>query len=116
MFTLESTIPYAGEPLDGLQVMGVLETRALEFENIIITDFNDELYPGRSRSNSFIPYVLRVGFDMPTLDRQNAIFAYNFYRMLSYAKNVWLITNSASDEQHSGEVSRYFYQLLCCVS
>ncbi len=112
MFTLESTIPYAGEPLDGLQVMGVLETRALEFENIIITDFNDELYPGRSRSNSFIPYVLRVGFDMPTLDRQNAIFAYNFYRMLSYAKNVWLITNSASDEQHSGEVSRYFYQLL----
>ena len=112
MLTLESTIPYAGEPLDGLQVMGVLETRALEFDNIIITDFNDELYPGRSHSNSFIPYVLRVGFDMPTPDRQNAIFAYNFYRMLSHAKNVWLITNSTSDDQHSGEVSRYYYQLL----
>lgn len=112
MLTLESSVPYAGEPLDGLQVMGVLETRALDFDNIIITDFNDDLYPGRSRGNSFIPYLLRVGFDMPTPDRQNAIFAYNFYRMLSYAKNVWFIANSTADEQHSGEVSRYFYQLL----
>jgi hypothetical protein len=112
MLTLETTIPYEGEPLDGLQVMGVLETRALDFDNIIITDFNDDLYPGRSRGNSFVPYVLRVGFDMPTPDRQNAIFAYNFYRMLSYAKNVWLIANSTADEQHSGEVSRYYYQML----
>ena len=111
MLTLESSVPYAGEPLDGLQVMGVLETRALDFDNIIITDFNDDLYPGRSRGNSFIPYLLRVGFDMPTPDRQNAIFAYNFYRMLSYAKNVWFIANSTADEQHSGEISRYFYQL-----
>lgn len=112
MLTLETTIPYEGEPLDGLQVMGVLETRALDFDNIIITGFNDDLYPGRSRGNSFIPYVLRVGFDMPTPDRQNAIFAYNFYRMLSYAKNVWLIANSTADDQHSGEVSRYFYQMM----
>ena len=112
MLTLESTIPYVGEPLDGLQVMGVLETRALDFDNIIITDFNDDLYPGRSRNNSFIPYVLRVGFNMPTPDRQNAIFAYNFYRMLSYAKHVWFIANSTADDQHSGEVSRYYYQLL----
>lgn len=112
MLTLETTIPYEGEPLDGLQVMGVLETRALDFDNIIITDFNDDIYPGRSRGNSFIPYVLRVGFDMPTPDRQNAIFAYNFYRMLSYAKNVWLIANSMADDQHSGEVSRYFYQMM----
>ena len=111
MLTLETTIPYVGEPLDGLQVMGVLETRALDFDNVIITGFNDDLYPGRSSSNSFVPYTLRCGFDLPTPDRQNAIFAYNFYRMLSYAKRVWLITNSTADEQHSGEVSRYFYQL-----
>ena len=111
MLTAECSIPYAGEPLNGLQVMGVLETRALDFDNIIITDFNDDLYPGRSRSNSFVPYALRAGFNMPTLDRQNAIFAYNFYRMLSYAKHVWLITNSTADDQHSGEVSRYLYQL-----
>lgn len=111
MLTLETTIPYVGEPLDGLQVMGVLETRALDFDNVIITGFNDDLYPGRSSSNSFVPYTLRCGFDLPTPDRQNAIFAYNFYRMLSYAKRVWFITNSTADEQHSGEVSRYFYQL-----
>lgn len=111
MLTLETTIPYVGEPLDGLQVMGVLETRALDFDNVIITGFNDDLYPGRASSNSFVPYTLRCGFDLPTHDRQNAIFAYNFYRMLSYAKRVWFITNSTADEYHSGEVSRYFYQL-----
>ena len=111
MQTMQSTIPYTGEPLDGLQVMGVLETRALEFDNLIITGFNDDLYPGRAHNNSFIPYILRRGFDLPTPERQDAIFAYNFYRMLSYAKHVWLITNAVADEQHSGEVSRYFYQL-----
>lgn len=111
MLTMESTIPYAGEPLDGLQIMGVLETRALDFDNVIITGFNDDLYPGRSLGNSFIPYVLRCGFGMPTPDRQNAVFAYNFYRMISYAKRVWFISNSTADETHSGEVSRYYYQL-----
>lgn len=111
MLTLETTIPYAGEPLNGLQVMGVLETRALDFDNLIITGFNDDLYPGRTHSNSFIPYILRRGFGLPTPERQDAIFAYNFYRMLSYAQHVWLITNSVADEQHSGEVSRYLYQL-----
>ena len=111
MQTMETSIPYVGEPLDGLQVMGVLETRALDFDNLIITGFNDDLYPGRSRNNSFIPYILRRGFDLPTPERKDAIFAYNFYRMLSYAKKVWLITNSIADDTHSGEVSRYFYQL-----
>ena len=111
MLTMEASIPYVGEPLNGLQVMGVLETRALDFDNLIITGFNDDLYPGRTRSNSFVPYILRKGFGLPTPERQDAIFAYNFYRMLSYAKRVWFITNSTADEQHSGEVSRYFYQL-----
>ena len=111
MLTMQSSIPYAGEPLDGLQVMGVLETRALDFDNLIITGFNDDLYPGRGHSNSFIPQVLRRGFGLPTPERQDAIFAYNFYRMLSYAQHVWFITNAVADEQHSGEVSRYLYQL-----
>lgn len=111
MLTQEATIPYVGEPLDGLQIMGVLETRALDFDNVIITGFNDDQYLGRSLGNSFIPYVLRCGFGMPTPDRQNAVFAYNFYRMISYAKRVWFISNSMADENHSGEVSRYYYQL-----
>ena len=112
MLTIEMTIPYAGEPLEGLQIMGVLETRALDFDNIIITDFNDDIYPGRSRGNSFIPYTLRRGFDLPTVERQDAIFAYNFYRMFSHAQNIWFIANTRADEQHSGELSRYYYQLL----
>ena len=112
MLSMEMTIPYTGEPLEGLQIMGVLETRALEFDNIIITDFNDDTYPGRSRNNSFIPYTLRRGFDLPTIERQDAIFAYNFYRMLTHAKNIWFIANTHADEQHSGELSRYYYQLL----
>ena len=111
MLTLETSIPYVGEPLDGLQVMGVLETRALDFDNVIITGFNDELYPSRTRGNSFVPYTLRHGFGLPTPERQDAIFAYNFYRMLSYAKRVWLLTNSAVDGMRSGEVSRYLHQL-----
>jgi hypothetical protein len=112
MLTMDMTIPYTGEPLEGLQIMGVLETRALDFDNIIITDFNDDIYPGRSRGNSFIPYTLRRGFDLPTVERQDAIFAYNFYRMLSHAKNIWFIANTHADEQHSGELSRYYYQLI----
>lgn len=111
LLTMEATIPYIGEPLQGLQIMGVLETRALDFDNVIIADFNDDLYPGRSTGNSFIPYTLRCGFGMPTPDRQNAVFAYNFYRMISYAKRVWFISNTAVDDTHSGERSRYYYQL-----
>lgn len=112
MLSMEMTIPYTGEPLEGLQIMGVLETRALEFDNIIITDFNDDTYPGRSRNNSFIPYTLRRGFNLPTIERQDAIFSYNFYRMLSHAKNIWFIANTHADDQHSGELSRYYYQLI----
>ena len=105
------TIPYKGEPLEGLQVMGVLETRALDFEHIIITGFNDDIYPGNSIANSFIPYSFRCKAALPTSERKDAIFAYNFYRMISYAKDVWLLTNSKADDQHSGEPSRYLYQL-----
>lgn len=111
MLTMDTSIPYVGEPLDGLQVMGVLETRTLDFDQLIITGFNDELYPGRTHNASFIPYTLRRGFGLPTPERQDAIFAYNFYRMLSYAQHVWLISNTTADDTHSGEISRYLYQL-----
>ena len=105
----DRTIPYAGEPLEGLQIMGVLETRALDFDRLIITGFNDDLYPGSSTGHSFIPYTLRRGFGLPTPERQDAIFAYNFYRMLSYAKQVVFICNADTDNH--GEPSRYLSQL-----
>ncbi len=110
MLSAES-IAYTGEPLEGLQIMGILETRALDFDNIILTGFNDDLYPGNSITNSFIPYEVRCEYKLPTAERKDAIFAYNFYRMISYAKNVWFIANTRADEQHSGEPSRYLYQL-----
>ncbi len=110
MLSTES-IPYMGEPLEGLQVMGILETRALDFDNIILTGFNDDLYPGNSITNSFIPYEVRCEYYLPTVERKDAIFAYNFYRMIGYAKQVWFIANTRADEQHSGEPSRYLYQL-----
>ena len=105
----DRTIPYAGEPLEGLQIMGVLETRALDFDRLIITGFNDDLYPGTSTGHSFIPYTLRRGFGLPTPERQDAIFAYNFYRMLSYAREVVFICNA--DTENHGEPSRYLAQL-----
>ena len=72
------TIPFVGEPLDGLQIMGALETRGLEFENVIISSFNEGIYPKKSFSNSFIPYNLRKGFSLPTYEHQDAITSYNF--------------------------------------
>lgn len=111
MLTMDMTIPYVGEPLNGLQVMGILETRALDFDTLILTDFNDDIYPGATRGNSYIPYTLRKGFGLPTPERQDAILAYNFYRMLAYARQVYLITSTQADDRHSGEPSRYLYQL-----
>lgn len=106
------TIPFEGEPLEGLQVMGVLESRGIDFENLIISSVNDEVLPGSAVQNSFIPYDLRMAYNLPTQERQDAIFAYNFYRLLSGAKRVWLLQNTVSDDRQSGEVSRYVYQLI----
>ena len=108
---LSLSVSFSGEPLSGLQVMGVLETRVLDFENIIILSMNEGVFPLKKPSNSFIPYTLRNGFDMPTYEFQDSIFAYHFYRMISRAKNVYLLYDTRSEGSQSGEVSRYFYQI-----
>ena len=105
------SVSFSGEPLSGLQVMGVLETRVLDFENIIILSMNEGVFPLKKPSNSFIPYTLRNGFDMPTYEFQDSIFAYHFYRMISRAKNVYLLYDTRAEGAQSGEVSRYFYQI-----
>ena len=105
------TIPFIGEPLDGLQIMGVLETRGLDFENLIITSFNEGVYPQKSSTNSFIPYNLRRGFELPTTEHQDAITAYNFYRLIHRAKRIFFLYDSRTEGMQTGEVSRFMQQL-----
>ena len=105
------SIPFRGEPLSGLQIMGVLETRALDFENLIILSMNEGIFPVKKVAPSFIPYNLRRGFGMATTEHQDSIYAYYFYRMISRAKRVFLLYDSRTEGLKSGEVSRYVYQL-----
>jgi len=105
------TIPFVGEPLDGLQIMGVLETRGLDFENLIITSFNEGIFPAKSSANSFIPYNLRRGFELPTTEHQDAITAYNFYRLIHRAKRIYFLYDSRTEGMQTGEVSRFMHQL-----
>ena len=104
-------VPFTGEPLSGLQIMGILETRLLDFENLYITSINEGVFPKTDASLSFIPYNLRRGFGLPTIEYQDAIYAYYFYRLLQRAKNITYIYNSSSDGLQTGEMSRFLYQL-----
>ncbi|MDH6354979.1 hypothetical protein M2132_001316 [Dysgonomonas sp. PH5-45] len=105
------SIPFSGEPLSGLQIMGVLETRVLDFENLIILSMNEGVFPQRKAANSFIPYNLRQGFELPTYEHQDSVFAYHFYRMISRARNIYLLYDTRTDGLQTGEVSRYVNQL-----
>lgn len=105
------SIPFVGEPLDGLQVMGVLETRGLDFDYLIITSFNEGIFPQKSTINSFIPYNLRRGFELPTTEHQDAITAYNFYRLIHRAKKIFFLYDSRSESGQTAEVSRFMHQL-----
>ena len=105
------SVPFRGEPLKGLQIMGPLETRALDFRNLIILSVNEGVFPRRNVSSSFIPPELRKGFGLPTYEYQDAVWAYYFYRMISRAENVWMLTDSRTEGLKSGEESRYIKQL-----
>lgn len=105
------TVAFSGEPLSGLQVMGVLETRAVDFDNLIILSMNEGVFPAKPQTNTFIPMNLRHAFGMPTQEHRDAVFAYHFYRLISRAKNVIMIYDSRSEGMQSGEPSRYIKQL-----
>lgn len=104
-------IPFHGEPLSGLQVMGVLETRVLDFNNIIILSMNEGLFPVKNATGSFIPYHLRKGFGLPVQEHQESIWAYHFYRMIQRAGRVIMLYDTRTDGLQSGEVSRFVHQL-----
>jgi len=105
------TIPFRGEPLSGLQIMGVLETRALDFDRLIILSMNEGIFPLRKAANSFIPYNLRRGFGLPTYEHQDSVWAYHFYRLIYRASYVSLLYDTRSNGLQTGEVSRFVHQL-----
>ncbi len=105
------SVPFTGEPLKGLQVMGPLETRALDFRNLVILSSGEGVFPRRSSGTSFIPPELRKGFGLPTYEYQDAVWAYYFYRMIRRAENVWMVYDSRTEGLRAGEESRYIKQL-----
>ncbi|NVK53622.1 MAG: PD-(D/E)XK nuclease family protein [Flavobacteriaceae bacterium] len=104
-------IAFQGEPLQGLQLMGMLETRMLDFENVIITSVNEHILPKSSSQNSFIPFDVKLDVGLPTYKEKDAIFSYHFFRLLQRAKNIYLLYNSENDTFGGGEKSRFITQL-----
>lgn len=110
---LSSTnIPFHGEPAIGLQVMGVLETRNLDFRHLVLLSTNEGQLPKNGGDSSFIPYNLRKAFGMTTIEHKIAVYAYYFYRLLQRAEKVTLMYNNSSDGLNRGEWSRFMLQFL----
>ncbi len=105
------SVPFSGEPLAGLQIMGPLEIRSLDFENLIILSANEDVFPRAGTAHSLIPYNLRRGFELPTYELQDAVGAYHFYRSICRAKNVYMLYDSRTSGLRSAEESRYIKQL-----
>ena len=105
------SVPFTGEPLSGIQIMGILETRALDFRNIIMLSVNEGILPSSNPRSSFIPYSIRVAFALPVINHQESIYAYHFYRLLHRSENVTFIYNSGSEGLETGEMSRFLTQL-----
>ena len=106
------SIPFHGEPAIGLQVMGVLETRNLDFRHLLLLSVNEGQLPKTGGDASFVPYNLRKAFGMTTIDHKIAVYAYYFYRLLQRAEKVTLMYNTASDGINRGEISRFLLQFL----
>lgn len=106
-----ATVPFIGEPLRGLQIMGVLETRTLDFEYLIMVGVNEGVLPSGKTVNSFLPNDLKRVFGLPLYFEKDAIYAYHFYRLLQRAKFIDLIYDSETDEMGKGEKSRFVSQL-----
>ena len=104
-------VSFEGEPLTGLQIMGVLETRTLDFENVIITSVNEGTFPEGKNQNSFIPHDIKRELDLPTFKEKDAIYTYHFYHLLQRAKNIYLLYNTENEGIDAGEKSRFISQL-----
>lgn len=107
----EDSLDFFGEPLRGLQLMGVLETRLLSFDHLVMTSVNEDVLPAGRSENSFIPYDIKRAFGLPTHREKDAIYAYHFYRLLQGTKHAVLLYNTESDGMNSGEASRFIEQI-----
>ncbi len=105
------SIPFSGEPLQGIQIMGMLETRNLDFKNVIILGVNEGICPATSGSFSLITEQIRSAFRLPNIRHADAMYAYYFYRLLQRAENVTMVYNNVSGYNNLKEVSRFVYQL-----
>ncbi|MDR0506308.1 MAG: PD-(D/E)XK nuclease family protein [Dysgonamonadaceae bacterium] len=106
------TVPFHGEPVKGLQVMGVLETRALDFKNILMLSVNEGFMPGTNIENTFIPQFLRQHFELNTVEKQDSIYAYYFYRLIQRAEEITFVYNTDKTQMGKAEISRLLLQLL----
>lgn len=105
-------IPFTGEPLKGLQIMGVMETRNLDFDNVYMLSLNEGMLPAPSRQGSYIPHSIRKAYALPAFEHQDAFYAYLFYRLLQRADTIHLYYNTEPDIIGNGEMSRYLQQLI----
>lgn len=107
-----TSIPFHGEPAEGIQVMGVLETRNLDFDHILVLSCNEGKLPKGVNDSSFIPYSLRKAYGLTTVENKVAIFAYYFHSMLQRAHDITLTYNNATEDGQSGEMSRFMLQMM----
>ncbi|MBU2937945.1 PD-(D/E)XK nuclease family protein [Lacinutrix sp. C3R15] len=106
-----ATLDFQGEPLQGLQIMGMLESRVLDFETVIIASVNEGVLPSGKTNNSFIPFDVKIENQLPTYKEKDAVYTYHFYRLLQRAKNVYILYNTEADVLTGGEKSRFITQL-----
>lgn len=108
---VKEKVDFKGEPLQGLQIMGMLESRNLDFETVIITSVNEGILPSGKSVNSFLPFDVKIDFGLPTYREKDAVYAYHFYRLLQRANNIYLLYNTEPDVLEGGEKSRFLLQL-----
>lgn len=107
-----TSIPFHGEPLEGIQIMGVLETRNLDFDNLLILSCNEGCLPAKVNDSSFIPHNVRRAYNLTTVENKVGIYSYYFHRLLSRTKNATLIYNSSTEDGRTGEMSRFMLQMM----
>lgn len=107
-----TSIPFHGEPAEGIQVMGILETRNLDFEHVLILSCNEGNMPKGITDSSFIPYSIRKAYELTTVDNKVAIYAYYFYNLIQRASDVTIVYNNSTEDGHTGEMSRFMLQLM----